>query len=88
MKSPEEIPLYTDREKEVMHLLQKGLSFKMIADILGISIHTVAMHIRNMKRKSNTNNVWGLVAYGFLNVALFVIVRLLPGKDRDTEEEQ
>lgn len=49
-----ESPL-TEREKEIVHGLVDGLSYKMIADKLRISIDTVREHIRNIYRKLNVN---------------------------------
>jgi DNA-binding NarL/FixJ family response regulator len=39
------------REKEVLDKLTEGLAYKQIADELGISIHTVANHIRHIYDK-------------------------------------
>jgi DNA-binding NarL/FixJ family response regulator len=41
----------SDREKEVLGYLVKGQSYKMIADHLGISFHTVDSHIRKIYDK-------------------------------------
>ena len=41
----------TDREKEVLMLLAKGNSFKMIASMLFISIDTVRSHIKHIYEK-------------------------------------
>lgn len=41
----------SDREKEVLTLLVKGRSYKMIADELGISYHTVDSHMRKIYEK-------------------------------------
>ena len=54
-------PGLSDREKDVLTLLVKGLSYKMIADNLQISHHTVGSHIRHIYEKlhvaSNTEAV-------------------------------
>ncbi len=47
----DEMPLLTDREREVMHLVTKGYSNKAVAKELEISISTVKTHIRNIFRK-------------------------------------
>jgi DNA-binding NarL/FixJ family response regulator len=44
-------PGLSDREKSVLTLLVKGRSYKMIADDLGISYHTVDSHIRRIYEK-------------------------------------
>ncbi len=46
-----EIQLLTEREREVLEQLGKGLRYKEIADRSGMSIHTVRTHIRNLYEK-------------------------------------
>jgi len=46
----------TQREHEVLSLLSKGLPDKDIADQLGISIHTVHEHVRNVFEKLGAHN--------------------------------
>lgn len=41
----------TPKEREVFMLLRRGLLDKQIADELGLSIHTVRVHVRSIKRK-------------------------------------
>lgn len=41
----------TPKEREVFRYLRRGLLDKQIADELGLSIHTVRVHIRAIKRK-------------------------------------
>ncbi|RYE73119.1 MAG: response regulator transcription factor [Oxalobacteraceae bacterium] len=41
----------TERETEVLQQLSTGLSFREIADVLAISSHTVAQHVRNIYKK-------------------------------------
>jgi DNA-binding NarL/FixJ family response regulator len=51
-KSPE--PGYTsltDREIQILRLLSTGVGFREIAESLGISVHTVAQHNRNIYSK-------------------------------------
>jgi len=51
---PNERPLdpgLSGREKEVLTLLVKGRSYKMIAEELGVSYHTVNSHIRSIYEK-------------------------------------
>lgn len=50
------IPSFTKREYDVLNLLVKGYSNKMIADILNITSFTVNSHIRNILKKSNAND--------------------------------
>lgn len=44
-------PGLTEREKQVLALLVKGHSYKMVAAELGLSIHTVDTHIRHIYEK-------------------------------------
>jgi LuxR family transcriptional regulator/LuxR family quorum-sensing system transcriptional regulator CciR len=46
----------TDREKEILEWLVQGKSNSVIADILGISIHTVDGHMRRIFLKFNTSD--------------------------------
>lgn len=46
----------TYREIEILHLIQKGLLSKEIADKLSISIHTVNIHRQNLLRKLGAQN--------------------------------
>ncbi len=48
--------ILTDREKEVLRLIQAGKPSKQIADILGISIHTVSRHRQNILEKLSVGN--------------------------------
>ncbi len=47
--------LLTQKEREVFMLMRKGLLDKQIADELGLSIHTVRVHLRAIKRKRGHN---------------------------------
>lgn len=44
------------REKEIVVALVDGLSYKLVADRLNISIDTVRQHIRSIYRKLNVNS--------------------------------
>ncbi len=46
----------TDREKEILKLLVDGLSYKMIADNVNLSFHTIHTHIRNIYEKLHVNS--------------------------------
>lgn len=52
----------TDRERETLGLLAKGLIKKEIADRLGVSYHTVDTHVRNVYSKLQVHNLSGAVA--------------------------
>ena len=46
------------REKEVLSWVLKGKSNPVIADIMGISEHTVATYIRRCSTKMNASSKW------------------------------
>ena len=48
--------ILTPREKEILRLIGKGKASKQIADILGISIHTVSRHRQNILGKLSVGN--------------------------------
>ncbi len=54
--SPSSIQL-TNREKEIIHLIMKGLTTKEIAEILVISNLTVSTHRKNILKKTNTKSI-------------------------------
>jgi DNA-binding CsgD family transcriptional regulator/PAS domain-containing protein len=59
----EEIPV-SKKELEVLKLIAKGKSIKMIADLMGISENTIKHHRTSMFRKCNVNNMAELTAKG------------------------
>lgn len=48
--------ILTEREKEILRLIQQGKPSKQIADILKISIHTVSRHRQNIISKLSVGN--------------------------------
>ncbi|KWW29213.1 MAG: regulator of cell morphoproteinis and NO signaling [bacterium P3] len=56
----------SDREKDVLVLVAKGLSSKEIADKLCLSVHTVNSHRKNITRKTGIKSVAGLAAYAMI----------------------
>lgn len=52
----------TEREQEILTLLVKGLSYKMIADKCSISITTVNTHVRHIYEKLQVHSVAAAVA--------------------------
>jgi DNA-binding NarL/FixJ family response regulator len=57
----------SDREKDILISLVRGMSNKEIADFHHISIHTVITHRRNIGRKLGIHSVSGLTVYAILN---------------------
>ena len=54
---------FTGREREIMLLCREGLMCKEIADRLGVSIHTINTHKRNIYQKLGINNTMEMVQY-------------------------
>lgn len=52
----------SDREKEILKALVDGLSYKMIADKVGLSFHTIHTHIKNIYVKLHVNSKGEAVA--------------------------
>jgi DNA-binding NarL/FixJ family response regulator len=46
----------TDREREILTCMVKGMSYKMIADACCISFHTVHYHIKHIYEKLHVNS--------------------------------
>jgi len=57
----------SEREKEILALVVKGMINKEIADRLCISLHTVLTHRKNIARKLNIHSVSGLTIYAIVN---------------------
>jgi two-component system, NarL family, nitrate/nitrite response regulator NarL len=63
-KQKEEAHL-TEREIEIIKLIEKEYSNKQIAESLFISERTVETHRKNIFRKTNTGSIIGLVKYAY-----------------------
>ena len=57
----------SDREKEILVCVAKGLQNKEIADKCNISVNTVITHRKNITRKTGIKSVAGLTVYALLN---------------------
>jgi len=55
----------TERELEIINLIEKEYSNKQIAETLFISERTVETHRKNIFRKTATNGVIGLIKYAY-----------------------
>ena len=63
---PDESEL-SDREKEILVCVAKGMLNKQIADRFNLSIYTVITHRKNITRKTGIKTVAGLTVYAILN---------------------
>ena len=57
-----ELEKLSPREREILDLLSEGGSYKEIASTLGLSIHTIRMHIRGIYRKLHVHSRGEVVA--------------------------
>ena len=62
--SPEEL---SERERDVLIQVVRGLSNKEIADVLCISMHTVVSHRKHITAKLNIHSTAGLTIYAIVN---------------------
>lgn len=57
----------SDREKDIVICVTKGMNNKEIADYLFLSIHTVTTHRRNISNKLQIHTTAGLIIYALAN---------------------
>lgn len=57
----------SDRERDVLILVARGMANKEIAEQLNISVHTVMSHRKNITHKTGIKSVAGLTVYALLN---------------------
>lgn len=57
----------SEREKEILIAVAKGMMNKEIAEFYNISIHTVMAHRKNVSRKTGIKSVSGFLVYALLN---------------------
>ncbi len=57
----------SERERQTLAALARGMSNKEIADKLNISTHTVISHRKNIIRKTGIKTAQGLTLYAYLN---------------------
>lgn len=65
-KTPERDPL-SEREKEIVQLVVRGMTNKEIAERLFLSVHTVLTHRRNIARKLEIHSATGLTIFAIVN---------------------
>lgn len=56
------------KENEVLSLLAEGLSYKMIADHLGVSYTTINTHIKRIYEKLHISSLGEAIAYFYKNI--------------------
>ena len=56
------------RETEVLNLLAQGLSYKMVADNLGLSFHTINTHTKNIYEKLHVASLGEAIAFYYKNL--------------------
>ena len=67
-RSPQQ--LLTDREMDILRLIEQEYSNKRIAEALFISERTVETHRKNIFRKTQTDSVLGLIKFAYLHKLL------------------
>lgn len=65
IRNEEESAPLTNREIEIIRLIEKEYSNKKIADLLFISERTVETHRKNIFRKTGTQSIVGLLKYAY-----------------------
>jgi DNA-binding NarL/FixJ family response regulator len=58
----------SERETQVLTLLAEGLSYKMVADRLGLSFHTVSTHTKNIYEKLHVASLGEAIAFYYKNL--------------------
>jgi DNA-binding NarL/FixJ family response regulator len=58
----------TQREQEVLQLLAEGNSYKMVADKLFLSFHTVNTHIKHIYEKLHVSSLGEAIAFYYRNL--------------------
>lgn len=66
-KNTPETKELSERERDVLIQIVKGLSNKEIADVLHISMHTVISHRKHITHKLNIHSSAGLTIYAIVN---------------------
>lgn len=60
-------PVFTKREKDILHALAKGMNSAEISDAFHISKHTVDSHRKNMLRKTEAKSTSEILGIAFNN---------------------
>ncbi|MFT7034298.1 MAG: DNA-binding NarL/FixJ family response regulator [Cyclobacteriaceae bacterium] len=67
LHQPDEQKLLTEREREILKLISKEYTNRMIAEELFISERTVETHRKNIFRKTKTSSLVGLIKFAYAN---------------------
>lgn len=62
--------IFSGRELEILQLSHQGLSSKLIADKLFLSIHTIKNYKRHMMERTSSKNITGLINFALKNRVL------------------
>ena len=63
----DKLEVLSEREKDIIICVAKGLNNKEIADYLYLSVHTVTTHRRNISNKLQIHTTAGLIIYAIAN---------------------
>ena len=63
----DKLEVLSDREKDIVVCVAKGMNNKEIADYLFLSVHTVTTHRRNISNKLQIHSTAGLIIYAIAN---------------------
>lgn len=67
-KPQQQNSLLTEREQQVLRLLAEGCSYKMVADKLSLSFHTVNSHIKHIYEKLHISSLGEAIAFYYKNL--------------------
>jgi DNA-binding NarL/FixJ family response regulator len=59
------LPVLTNREKEVLELICEGYNNDLIAELINVSSKTVEKYKSSLFQKTDTNNTVNLIIYAF-----------------------
>ena len=65
LRNPDEIPLLTRREEEVVHLVADGLKNREIAERLKVKEHSIRNYLYRIFEKLGVSNRVELILYAF-----------------------
>ena len=58
----------SEREQQVLELLAEGFSYKIVADKLSLSFHTVNSHTKKIYEKLHVSSLGEAIAYYYRNI--------------------